>query len=207
MIEGIIPLRNGYLRKLALTICCFCFALELISCKAQSNINQDCRENFKKTRELVYSGYSRQSALDSGLIMINTLLPCDTIRKAVVDFKITLLASMKKYSEGIRFIDSLEEKDFAFDYKQKYWSKVFQSLIYRARKDTVNLRLLFKNLNTELEKYAKGRTIHESEFKEFYTDLLFIKAEYMSDIDINREIDALIKLYPGEEFFFEFFKK
>lgn len=134
-------------------------------------------------------------------------MQCDSIRKAVVDFKITLLVSMKKYAEGISFIDSLNENDFTFGYKKNLISKSVQALDYSSKNDTIKQDLVYKEIANDIEKYITKQNISKKEFKEIYTDLFSVKEKYMDAGQINKEVEDLKKLYPEKEAFFDFFKK
>ena len=114
------------------------FILLFCSCKGQLNTNDLCKKKFKEARDLAYTNSTRQSALDSALSLTNECMQCDSIRKAVVDFKITLLISMKKYAEGISFIDSLKGNDFTFEYKKNLMSKNLKALDYGSKMIPLN---------------------------------------------------------------------
>lgn len=177
------------------------------SCKGQLNKTDSCKRKFKEARDLAYLNPARQSALDSSLILVNECLQCDSIKKAVVDLKITLLISMKKYTEGISFIDSLNENDFTFGYKKNLMSKSLYALDYGSKNDTIKKNLLYKEIADGIEKYIKEQTISNTEFKEIYTDLFAVKENYLDSNQINKEVEDLKKLYPAQETFFNFFKK
>jgi len=150
---------------------------------------------------------TRQSALDSALSLTNECMQCDSIRKAVVDFKITLLISMKKYAEGISFIDSLKENDFTFGYKKGMMSKGLQALYYGSKNDTIKRNLMYKEIANDIEQYIKKKNLNNTEFKEIYTDLFAVKENYLNASQINKELEDLKNLYPEKKTFFDFFKK
>ena len=183
------------------------FILLVCSCNGQFNTNNICKKKFKEARDLAYANYTRQSALDSALDLTNECMQCDSIRKAVVDFKITLLVSMKKYAEGISFIDSLKEGDFTFGYKKNLMFKNLQALDYGSKNDTIKQNLVYKEIANDIKQYIKKQNISNTEFKEIYTDLFAIKENYLDVNQINKEVEDLKKLYPEKEAFFDFFKK
>lgn len=185
----------------------FFLILQFCSCNGQLNTNDSCKKKFKEARDLAYANSTRHSALDSALHLANECMQCDSIRKAVVDFKITLLASMKKYAEGISFIDSLEENDFTFEYKKNLISKSLQAFDYEFKNDTIKQKLVYKEIADDIEQYIKKQNISNAEFKEIYTDLFTVKEKYLDANQINKEIEDLKKLYPEKEAFFDFFKK
>ncbi len=183
------------------------FLLLFCSCNGQVNTNDTCKRKFKEARDLAYSNSTRQSALDSAMNLANECMQCDSIRKAVVDFKITLLTSMKKYVEGISFINSLNENDFTYRYKQKLKSKSLQALDYNYKRDTIKQNLVYKEITNDLEQYIMKENISGKEFKEIYTDLFAVKKNYLDANQINKDVENLKKLYPDKETFFDFFKK
>lgn len=185
------------------------FSLFLIlifySCKGQLNTNTVCRQKFKEARNLAYS--TRQSALDSALLLSNECLKCDSIRKAVVDFKITLLIAMKKYSEGMSFVDSLTKNDFIYNYKKGMIYKNFRALMYALKNDTVKQNLVYKEMSYELEQYLQKQNISDKEFEEAYLDLFSIKENILDSNQINKEVDSLKRRFPDKQDFFDFLKK
>lgn len=96
------------------------FVLLFYSCNSQVNTKAVCEEKFKKARELVYGNLDaiRQSAIDSALSLVNESLQCENIKSSAIEFKIRLLISMHKYSQGISFVDSLKQSDFTYNYKK-----------------------------------------------------------------------------------------
>jgi hypothetical protein len=177
------------------------------SCKGQLTANNACKMKFKIARDLAYSNPTRKSALDSALYLANECMQCDSIRKAVVDFKITLLVSMKKYGEGISFIDSLKDSDFTYGYKKKFMAKGLQALEYDAKKDTINRNLVYREIANDIEQYINKQNVSSKEFNEVYTDLFAIKENYLDANQINEEVEGLKNRYPDKQSFFDFFKK
>jgi hypothetical protein len=183
------------------------FILLFYSCKGQLKANDSCTETFKTARALAYANSTSQSTLDSALNLINECMECDSIKKAVVDFKITLLVSMKKYSEGIKFIDSLKEEDFTFGYKKKFMSKGLQALEFNSVNDTAKRNFVYREMADDIEEYIEKKSLTDKEFKEIYTDLFAIKEHYLDAAHVNNEVEILKNKYPGKQSFFDFFKK
>jgi hypothetical protein len=185
------------------------FALLFCSCNGQVNSIAICNKKFKEARDLVYSkpNETRQSALDSALTLANEILKCDSIKKAVVDFKITLLISMKKYSEGIHFVDSLTENDFTYNYKKNLMTKNMRALSYASKDDTIQRNLIYKEMANDLERYIKEQDVKGKEFEEIFLDLYSVKEHFLNANQVNNEVDSLKKVYPEKESFFEYFKK
>jgi hypothetical protein len=183
------------------------FALLLYSCKGQIKTRDACEKKFKLARDLAYANSTRQSALDSAMVLVNECMQCDSIRKAVVDFKITLLVSMKKYAEGIHFIDSLQEKAFTYGYKQKFMSKGLRALEFNAKNDTIKRNMAYREMASDMEEYIEKRDIGSEEFEEIYLDLFGVKEKYLDANQINKEVEALKNKYPNKQSFFNFLKK
>ncbi len=185
------------------------FVLIFCSCNGQLNTNDICKQKFKEARDLVYNNPNaiRESALDSALNLANECLKCDSIKKAVVDFKITLLTFMKRYSEGIRFIDSLKENDFSFNYKKKLMSDNLQALSDASKNDTIHRNLIYEEIVDYLEQYIKKQNVKGKEFEEIYLDLYAVKNNFLDANQINQEIDSLKKQYPNKQDFFDYLKK
>ena len=186
------------------------FVFLFCSCNGQMGTNAtNCNKKFKEARNLVftYPAASRQTALDSALNLANECLLCDSIKKAVIDFKITLLIAMKKYAEGINFVSSLSDSDFSFGFKKKITLEGIQALVYGSKNDTINRNLTYKEMASYLERYLQLQHISDNEFKEIYTYLFAIRENYLDSVSINKEVDSLQKVYPAKESFFEFFRK
>ncbi|MEQ1677364.1 MAG: hypothetical protein ABL876_11720 [Chitinophagaceae bacterium] len=193
--------------KINLIAAFICFTLVFCSCNRQVKRNEACRDKLKTARDLVYANYNRQSALDSALHITNECMQCDSLKKEVVDFKITLLITMKRYIPGIAFIDSLKESDFTFGYKQRFLSKGLRALEYNSIDDTAKRDLMYKEIKDDIGQYVKSRTIGDKEFKEIYTDLFSVMENYLDGDQINEEVKALKMKYPEKQSFFDFFKK
>jgi len=183
------------------------FSSIFFSCKGQLNTNGSCEKKFKEARDLAYKNYTRQSALDSALILTNECMQCNSIRQAVVDLKIRLLITMEKYSEGMNFVDSLKEDDFMFKFKKKINYNNFRALLYTSQNDTINRNLVYREMANYLERYIKEEHVEGKEFEEIYNDLFTVQEFYLDTDQINKEIENLKKLYPEKEPFFDFFKK
>lgn len=190
-------------------IIAFIFLLLLFtSCKAQINADTICLEKFKVARELAYSNPLRSSALDSAMELANECIKYDSIRKAVIDFKITLYVSMNKYAEGVLFIDSLSEKDFTFHYKRNFMSMGLQALEHRYNNDSIKESQIYREIVNDIEHYIDSKKdIDAKEFIEVYTDLFTAKEKFLNASQINIEIDALKSKYPEKKSFFDFFKQ
>lgn len=181
-------------------VCCFS------SCNGQGGNVEKCAQKFKSAREIAYSNPDRKSALDSALVLTNEISQCDSIKKAVVDFKITLLLGLQRYQQALNYIDSLNIKDFTYDYKKNATYKSILALRYDSEGDTFRRDSLYKAIANEIEKYIEDRNPSGKEFKEVYTELFAIKGMYLNPKQIDSSVELLKKKYPDKETFFEFFK-
>ena len=177
------------------------------SCNGQLKISDTCVQKFTIAKELAFSNPTNQRALDSALEYTNECLQCPNIRIEVVEFKVRLLVSMKKYAEGVRFIDSLSSSDFKYGYKQNYWAKGLRAIQYDSENDIVSRNLVYKDITNDIEHYIHVHTIDSSEFNEIYVDLFAIKENYLDDNKINEDVELLKAKYPDRQQFFDFFKK
>lgn len=190
------------IRFVQLIVLAWCFC----SCKGQSGKEETCAQKFKAARELAYSNPDKKSALDSALLLTNGITNCDSIKKAVVDFKITLLFSLQRYSQVLNFIDSLSTDDFTFNYKKNLTYKDALALRYDSQGDTVRRDSVYNALDNELERYIEDHNPSGKEFKAIYTELFAIKGKYMNSNQINSDVEFLKKRYPDKQSFFDFFK-
>lgn len=183
------------------------FTLIFTSCEDQLKVDETCVNKFKTARELAYENSGRLSALDSAMTLANECMQCDSIRKAVVEFKINLLASRKMYAEGIVFVDSLNEKDFAFGYKQNFISKELQALEFKSKNNVIKENLIYREIVNDMEDYIISKiNIGNKEFIEVYTDLFAAKEKCLDANQINKEVEALKIKHPDKKSFFDFFK-
>ncbi len=179
----------------------------LYSCTGQKRAESTCVEKFKMARSLASSNPIRQSALDSALYLTNESVGCDSIRRAVIDFKVTLLLAMKKYDEDLHFIDSLKQNDFAFGYKRLFLYSAVKAFKLDTQKDTAARNKIYLQMSKDLEHYINNNHIDNKEFKEIYTDLFSVKEKFQDANQMNTDIEALKKRYPDQQIFFDFFRK
>ena len=133
-------------------------------------------------------------------------MQCDSIKKAVVEFKITLLVSMKMYAEGIAFVDSLNEKDFTFGYYQNFILKQLQALEFKSKNNVIKENLIYREIVNDIGDYIISKNIGNKEFMEVYTDLFAAKEKCLDANQINKEVEPLKIKYPDKKSFFDFFK-
>lgn len=190
------------IRFVQLIFLAYCFS----ACKGQSFKEETCAQKFNSARELAYGNPDRKSALDSALVLTNEITQCDSVRKAVVDFKITLLLSLQRYQQALSFIDSLNTNDFIYDYKKNTTYKGVLALRYDSQGDKVRRDSVYKAVSSEIEKYIENRSPSGKEFNAVYTELFAIKGMYSNPNQIDSSVELLKKRYPDKETFFDFFK-
>jgi len=179
--------------------------LWLLSCNSQSNARLDsCNYKFNEAKKLVYD--TPNAFLDSALTLVNQTFLCDSLRKAAVELKITILIAMKKYSFGESFVDSLSESDFSFKYKKNLMLKNFQAFESEAKADTITENLIYRQMMLDLESYLNTHSVSEKEFDEAYMDLFAIKRNILDKKQINKEVGNLEEKYPQKKQFFEYLK-
>lgn len=182
------------------------FTYFFCSCNGQSSKEETCAQKFKTARTLAYENPYRISAIDSALILTNEISQCKDIRKAVVDFKITLLLSLQRYQQTLNFIDSLSTNDFIYDYKKNTTYKGVLALRYDLQGDKVSRDSVYKEIGNEVEKYIENRHPSEEEFNAIYTDLFATQKMYLNPEQIDNNLELLKRRYPAKSTFFDFFK-
>lgn len=183
------------------------FVWGFCSCKGQPNNQESCIRKFKQAQDIAYGNPNRPSTLDSALSLTNDIMGCDSIRKAVVEFKINLLITLQQYSKALSFVDSSNSTDFTYNYKKNLTYRSIQALAYDSKGDKGQRDSIYKILNNELEAYIKNQTPLGKEFKEIYTELFAVKRKYQDSKQTNVEAEILKNKYPEYQSFFEFFKE
>ncbi|HEV8084694.1 MAG TPA: hypothetical protein VGP55_15920 [Chitinophagaceae bacterium] len=185
----------------------FLIQSQMCSCYIAHDKEIICYDNFKKAKEIAYNNFSKTSSLDSALVLVNRSMPCDSIRKSVIELKLRLLITLKKYKEGAEFIDSLTNDDFEYTYKRKLNHDNFIALKFQSNKDTNNRNSVYRKMDANLEKYINSNKLSSKEFEEAFLDLYTIKGNFIDPIRINQEIDSLKRTYPAKANFFSFFQQ
>jgi hypothetical protein len=181
--------------------------LMFFCCRAQIKSNDKiCKEKFAEARSLAEIGYIRPSALDSAMVLLNECLKCDSIKVAVVEFKLRILIQKKNYYDGLRFIDSLNESDFIYPYKKNFLKKNFEALNYASQNDIVKSQLIYKQMSADLERYISEKKMSNKEFEDIYIELFEVKQRFLDKEQIKKEVEDLKKKYPDKINFFSFFE-
>lgn len=183
------------------------FQSQMCACYIAHDKEIICYDNFKKAKELAYKNFSKKSSLDSALVLVNRSMDCDSIKKSVIELKFRLLIALKKYKEGVEFVDSLPDDGFEYSYKKSLCHDNFIAMEFQSNKDTNNRDSVYRGMAARLEKYINSKKLSSTEFDETFLDLYTIKENFMDAIEINREIDSLKKDYPAKEKFFNFFQQ
>jgi hypothetical protein len=176
------------------------------SCQIPHDREIICETNFKKAKDLAYKNPTNFSALDSALNIVNRSMQCDSIKDAVIDLKINLLCTLRKYDEGSKFIDSLEISDFAFPYKKVFNHDNFIALNFATKGDTINRDKIYNKMGSDLRNYIKQNNLTSREFQEAFTELSSIPGAFTNSTRLKLLIDSLKTKYPKEERFLEFFR-
>lgn len=195
------------MNRLVILIILLIVQTQFYSCHISNDKENICHDNFKKARDLAYRNPTNPAALDSALIIIDRCIECDSIKTAVVDFKIRLLIALGKLKEGADFVNSLKASDFVYPYKKKLNHDNFIALNFTLNKDTINRNKVFQEMIADLEKYITVNTLKTKEFQEIYTEYFTIKENFVDSVSINTEIDSLKIKYPENAKFFDFFKQ
>lgn len=187
-------------------ICLFMVAC-LGACSEGTSEKDDCRKQFLAARKIAFDTNATMSMRDSAITLLDKSLQCDEAKKAAVDIKITLLVSRKRFAEGMRFIDSLNENDFTFPYKKQFLLKALEALSFEDRGDTANRNRVCAAISAALEQYIEKHQLEPKEFMEIYVDMFLVKGKYLTDSELNREVELLKSKYPGKESFFNSLKQ
>ncbi|MBA4257637.1 MAG: hypothetical protein C0446_00610 [Chitinophaga sp.] len=173
-----------------------------------NNSVDDCSDKFKNVKDIASLGSTRQSALDSALSLCNEVISCSgetELQKTAIDFKIRLIINLRKFSEGVRFIDSLPNKSFVYEYKKDFLLKSLIALNFISNNDTAKLIPTYKQIVSDLENYVQKKSLDDKEFKEVYSDLFSVKQKFLSAKQINEDVKLLKRKFPQKQTFFEFF--
>ncbi len=165
-----------------------------------------CNENYKKARDLAYKNPTNPSALDSALIIVDKCMKCDSIKTAVVDLKIRLLITLRKFNEGAEFVDSLQTSDFTYTYKKKLTQDNFLALNFASNKDTNSRDVRYRIMATDLESHINSNNLKSNEFQEAVIDLHTLTDNLNDSALFKRQIDSLKIKYPQEVKFLDFIK-
>jgi hypothetical protein len=176
------------------------------SCRLPHDREIICEQNFKMASDLAYSNPTNKASLDSSLTLVNRCMQCDSIKTAVVEFKIHLLITLGKFKEGFDFLNSLEVSDFIYPYKRKFNKDNFIALNFASTKDTISRDMTYRNMVTDLERYISSNTLKSKEFQEAFTDLNALTENLNNSSVSKRQIDFQKLKYPGEAKFLDFFK-
>lgn len=174
------------------------------SCEEQHNKIESCKQEFKKARDLAYKNPDDTASLNSALNITNGLLSCDSLRIAIVEFRIALFASLKRYNDGISFVKTLNKEDFNFDYKRDLLLKNFEALNFGYNNDSLHRDSIYLAMVMELEKYIDQNKLSNTEFEEVFIYLYTIKSHIVTKDKIRSEIDSLKSQYPQKASFFDF---
>ena len=179
----------------------------LYSCNTNRDKINTCNENFAKAKNLAYKNPDDTLMLDSALSFLNQSMECDAIKKKVVDLKIAVFVTLKKYDEGILFLDSLTEADFIYSYKLKAYRNIILARRYELAGDSSKRNQTFQKIDFEIQQYIETRKLETPELNEAFTDLFSVKSLYLDPLTINKDVDLWQLKYPIKKEFLNFFRK
>ncbi len=140
-----------------ITVYFFCFVL--YSCDAQQKKIDTCKSNYNKASKAFYSYYQNtdQSVLINALSYLENPINCEETRFEAVQLKINILALLKEYELGIKFVDSLNLADFKLKYKQKMYHNYFNGIYYESKSDSIQRNKYFLQAIEPVQDYIKDK--------------------------------------------------
>jgi hypothetical protein len=103
----------------------------------------------------------------------------------------------KKYQQGYKFTDSLNDSDFKFKYKREMLHDFFVALDFDSKGNTEKSDSIYKEIIHRIQDYIneEDKSLSNSRI-EVYGDLYLVKHMVLDSAAINHEIDTLINKYP-----------
>jgi hypothetical protein len=179
----------------------------LCGCGGSSRSN--CEQHFKNARKWmnVYYKHRTDSLLTRALDEIEPSMQCKETRAGAIELKFAVLALLKRYEQGYKFADSLNENDFALSYRKSMYSRFMRAMDYESRSDTADRNKCYGQIVSDIENYLRIGNAGKAKFnEEAYIDLFFIKGRLLGRGQIDAEIDSLKQKYPVEGDFFDALK-
>jgi len=154
-----------------------------------------------------YKDSSSTTPLRQSLNEVENAIKCTKTRGPSIDLKISLLLLLKRYADGFKFVDSLEEDDFNPRYKKKVMAENFRALDFEQRHDTVSRNRLFKEIITNIRNYIQGDnggkdTLNEEAYLYLYT----FKEKLFGPNKTDAEIDSLQFQFPQKKDYLKLIK-
>lgn len=174
------------------------FFVGFSACSGQPDIN-DCKQSLKVASNDLDAYYTtpHQAPLLKSLSHAEKALQCPETRPKAIEQKISLLLLIGNYRAGYKFIDSLDEDDFAEKYKKSMNSNIFRAFEYESVGDTANADKLYIETINDLNNYLNvSDTNTKALDQEIFYDLFFVKGRLLSPEQINAELDSMANIYP-----------
>lgn len=183
--------------------CCFLFVC-FNSCNGQPKID-DCKMNYKNANNNLNAYYqnNEEALLLKALDYTEKAMQCTETRRQAVEKKISLLALLKDHKAGYKFVDSLNENDFAKKYKKAMHYNLFKAFEYESKGDTSSAYKLYTETIKDISNYLQLESNTQKALEqEVYYDLFFVKSRILSQKQIDDDLDKLAKEYPSDKDFF-----
>lgn len=180
-----------------MSMCCF----YLCNCKAQIKTNT-CEQYYLNAKAQMneYSKTADANYLSEAQKALDSSLSCNKIRKKVIERKIQNFILQEKYTEGAKFIDTLNIADFDLPYQKQMYINYLEGKNYESLRDKHKRDSVYKYSMSEIEKY-----IDIQHYKSFpldstvYYNLYFVKSRIYDSNLINKDIDSLKLKFPNDK--------
>jgi tetratricopeptide (TPR) repeat protein len=182
------------------------FAVLFGNCQGQSTNLKDCISSFNKAKTALNSYYQNcdTSLLQKSLDNTELAMKCDTIRKAAIELKISILMLLKRYKNGYEFVDSLSTKDFIVSYEKEISYYSFQAMNYESNGDTINRNKCFNDAIEYIQNYIQQERLPSGKLDErVYYDLFLMKWRILNKQELKTEIELAEQQHPDNKDFFE----
>lgn len=177
---------------------CLVLAIVLLNACNQHS-EQQCDLLLKMANDNLYQFYVTTDTLllVSAKNYIDSI-DCNSFKYRVFNSKTTLLILLKKYSEGMEYIKSLNAADFNKPYQKNMYFKNFEALQCEVQGDTVKRNNLYMEIIDEIQSCLKNDINQEILF-----DLFLFKNKVETHEQILQEIELLRKTGKYENDFID----
>ena len=166
----------------------FCLTLVCLSLNAcNHNSERKCDLLLKKANRNLYQFYLSN---DTALLYIAKeyldSIDCESFKYKVFSTKTALFILLKEYSEGIKYIKSLNAKNFNQVYQRNMYLKSFEAMQSESMGDTIKSKKLYTEIIEEIQKYLQTNSNREA-----LVDLFYIKSKIERREKVIQEINHL----------------
>ena len=134
--------------------------------------------------------YQFYSSNDTALLYIAKeyldSIDCESFKYKVFSTKTALFILLKEYSEGIKYIKSLNAKNFNQVYQRNMYLKSFEAMQSESMGDTIKSKKLYTEIIEEIQKYLQTNSNREA-----LVDLFYIKSKIERREKVIQEINHL----------------